>query len=231
MNKICSMDPVAIGSRKPRVCFLSPPNHIAQFVQETKLLQDDFGCNREVLGYVTSVLTTIMPLILGTGGLSHAQMQELYVVQAKLRAGFSNTRQQESPDDEFSKDRDKTTELYRISTLVYLNRAALGYTGEEPVHRNLVSRGLDILCGKLLYTPPWPIFIIACEATEDSERMTALEIMTKAGEEPPSYNMRLMRLLVEACWNQDDLRKKETLDYHVKLRTAIRIAPYVPPFS
>ncbi|KAL6904339.1 fungal-specific transcription factor domain-containing protein [Trichoderma evansii] len=210
MNKICSMDPVAIGSRKPR---------------------DDFGCNREVLGYATSIFTIIMPLILGTGSLSHAQMQELYVVQAKLRAGFSNTAQQGSSDDELSKDRDKTTELYRISTLVYLNRAALGYTGEEPVHRNLVSKGLDILCGKLIYTPPWPVFILACEATEDSERMTALEILTKAGEEPRSHNMRLMRLLVEACWNQDDLREKETLDYHVKLRTTIRIAPYVPPFS
>lgn len=172
-----------------------------------------------------------MPLILGTGGIYPPQMQELYVLEAKLRAGSSSTRQPWNQHDEFSNDRDKITELYCISTLVYLNRAALGYTGKEPVHRNLVTKGFDILCGNLIYTPPWPVFIIACEATEDSQRMTALEILTRAGEEPRAYNMRLMRLLVEACWNQDDLHEKETLDYHAKLRTAIRIAPYVPPFS
>lgn len=54
--------------------------------------------------------------------------------------------------------------------------------------------------------------------------MMALEILAKAGEEPRSYNMRLVRLLVEACWNQGDLQEKEMLDYH----TAIRIPSYVP---
>jgi hypothetical protein len=172
-----------------------------------------------------------MPLILGTGDLYPPQMQKLYVLEAKLRAGSSSTAKIRGSHDEPSNDRDRITELYCISTLIYLNRAALGYTGKEPAHRNLVNKGFDILCGKLTYTPPWPVFIIACEAADDCQRVTALEILSRAGEEPRAYNMRLTRLLVEAAWNQDDLHGDETLDYHAKLRTAIRIAPYVPPFS
>jgi hypothetical protein len=133
--------------------------------------------------------------------------------------------------DEAPKERDRITELYRLAALIYLNRAALGYSGEELRHRNLVNRGLDILCGKLTSTPPWPVFMIACEARDDAQRMTALEILDRAGEEPRSFNMRLIRQLVEACWNQDDLHEDEPLDYHTKLRIAIRAAPYVPPFS
>lgn len=173
-----------------------------------------------------------MPRITESSNLSHLQTQDLYILEAKLRAGLLDSSKPSHPSsDELFKDRDKTTELYRLAALIYLNRAALGFSGEELRHRNLVSRGLDILSGKLTYTPPWPVFMIACEAREDSQRMTALEILTKAGEEPRSFNMRLMRQLVEACWNQDDLHDDEVMDYHMKMRVAIRAAPYVPPFS
>ncbi|KAM0254901.1 hypothetical protein ACHAQJ_006338 [Trichoderma viride] len=205
------MDPVAAHASKPR---------------------HDFGCDRTVLSYTSWIFTCVIPLITDSSSPSHQQMQDLYALEAKLRAGLLDTRPDRLPPDELSKDRDKTTELYRIGALIYLNRGALGYSGHELRHRNLVNKGLDILCGKLTYIPPWPVFMIACEATDDSQRMTALEILTKAGEEPRSYNMRLLRLLVEACWNQDDLHdEEEALDYHSKLRVVIQTAPYVPPFS
>lgn len=193
--------------------------------------QPDFGCDRKVLNYTSSIFTSLMPIITESGRLTHVQAQDLYSLEARLRAGLLDPRPSGIFSDEVSRDRDKTTELYRLGALIYLNRAALGYSGEELRHKNLVNRGLDLLCGELIYTPPWPVFMIACEARDDLQRMTALQILNKAGQEPRSYNMRLLRRLVEACWNQDDLHDEEPLDYHTKLRIAIRTAPYVPPFS
>lgn len=172
-----------------------------------------------------------MPKITEHNDLSPSQTQELYALEAKLRAGLIESTPIDAPSDTLSRNRDKTTELYRIAALIYLNRAALGYSGDEFRHKNLVSRGLDILCGELPYIPPWPVFMISCEARDDSQRMTALRILTRAGEEPRSYNMRLLQELVEACWNQDDLHDDEAIEYHLKLRLSIQSAPYIPPFS
>ncbi|EHK17417.1 uncharacterized protein TRIVIDRAFT_210335 [Trichoderma virens Gv29-8] len=208
--RFCAMDPVAAKMLVPR---------------------HDFGCDRQVLDYTSSIFTALMPRITEDKDLTHSQTQDLYVVEAKLRSGLLESPPIDVTSTEISRDRDKTTELYRIAALIYLNRAALGYSGEELRHRNLVHRGLDLLCGKLTYVPPWPVFMISCEARDDAQRMTALQILAKAGEEPRSFNMRLLRELVEACWNQDDLHDEEAMDYHTKLRLAIQSAPYVPPFS
>ncbi|KAL7935391.1 fungal-specific transcription factor domain-containing protein [Trichoderma chlorosporum] len=208
--RFCTMDPVAPGFYVPR---------------------NDFGCDRDVLKYTSVIFTALMPRITEDKSLSALQTQDLYVVEAKLREGLLEPKSVDVTLDELAKDRERTSELYRLAALIYLNRAALGYTGEELRHRNLVNRGLNILCGKLTYIPPWPVFMISCEAREDSQRMTALQIFDRAGEEPRSFNMRLLRELVEASWNQDDLHDEEALDYHMKLRTAIQSAPYVPPFS
>ncbi|KAH6608604.1 hypothetical protein Trco_001950 [Trichoderma cornu-damae] len=206
----CAMDPEAARSFVPR---------------------HNFGCDRQVLGYTSSIFTSLVPCIADGVKPSHLQMQELYTLEAKLRAGLLGSKLSPIPSGEPSQDHDQATELHRLGALIYLNRAVLGYSGEEPRHKILVDKGLGLLCSKLTYIPSWPAFVIACEAREDSQRMTALEILTKAGEEPRSYNMRLLRRLVEACWNQDDLHDEEALDYHMKLRIAIRTAPHVPPFS
>ncbi|KAL7946043.1 fungal-specific transcription factor domain-containing protein [Trichoderma barbatum] len=209
-RKICAMDPVTARLLVP---------------------QHDFGCDRQVLKCTSSMFSILMPRITGEGDISQLQIQDLYVLEANLRGGLVDPQPIAVSTDKLSKDREKTTELYRLAALIYLNRAALGYSGEELRHRNLVNRGLEILCGKLTHMPPWPIFIIACEAKEDSQRMTALQVLTSAGEEPRSFNMRLLRELVEACWNQDDLHDDEEMDYHMKMRLAVAVAPYVPPFS
>ncbi|RFU81843.1 hypothetical protein TARUN_352 [Trichoderma arundinaceum] len=208
--KFCTMDPAAVKAFVPR---------------------NDFGCDREVLSHTSEIFISLIPQITSDTRLSHVQMQNFYALEAKLRTGLLDLKASSASSDESSNDREKTTELYRLGALIYLNRAALGYSGEEPRHKSLVNKGLDILCSKLSYIPPWPAFMIACEAKEDSQRMIALDILNKAGEDARSYNMRLMRQLVEACWNQDDLHEDEAFDYHMKLRLAIKCAPYVPPFS
>ncbi|KAL7961010.1 fungal-specific transcription factor domain-containing protein [Trichoderma compactum] len=208
--RLCAMDPVAARIYVPR---------------------NDFGCDSKVLEYTSSIFSALMQKIVEHTDLVPSQMQELYVLEAKLRAGLMESPPIDVPSTTLTRNRDKTTELYRIAALIYLNRAALGYSGEEFRHKNLVNRGLDMLCGDLTYIPPWPVFMILCEARDDARRMTALEILNRAGEEPRSFNMRLLRELVEACWNQDDLHDDEAIEYHLKLRLAIQSAPYVPPFS
>ncbi|KAK1249244.1 hypothetical protein MKX07_002760 [Trichoderma sp. CBMAI-0711] len=215
----------AVALRGLRFCAMSPET------AQVFVPRNDFVCDRDVLGYTSSIFSSLTPRIKDNSHLSHLETQELYALEAKLRGGLMDFNPLNTSPDEAPKERDRITELYRLAALIYLNRAALGYSGEELRHRNLVNRGLDILCGKLTSTPPWPVFMIACEARDDAQRMTALEILNRAGEEPRSFNMRLIRQLVEACWNQDDLHDDEPLDYHTKLRIAIRAAPYVPPFS
>lgn len=124
-----------------------------------------------------------------------------------------------------------STLLHSIAALIFLNRAALDYTGEEAAHDILVKRGLDILETVDVFYTPWPVFIIACEAHRDSARLLILDVVARIEEHTGSHRLTLLRHLIEAAWNYYDLNLGRGLDYRAMLHSVIRTAPYMPFFA
>lgn len=56
-------------------------------------------------------------------------------------------------------------------------------------------------------TGPWPVFIIACEARTDQERLYILETLDRMDKVRNVGNVRVMRTILETIWKQRDLQE------------------------
>lgn len=127
----------------------------------------------------------------------------------------------------------KMVELHRIAALIYLNCAVQGSTHEEYRHKRMVREGFLLLNELGVCESAWPLFIIACEASEDTERLAILEIFrrTRQDRRRRSNHMIWIQRLVEAFWNQNDLDELQDIDYVTRMNAVISSAPLLPAFA
>ncbi|PVH97578.1 hypothetical protein DM02DRAFT_730495 [Periconia macrospinosa] len=72
--------------------------------------------------------------------------------------------------------------------------------------RALTSRGLALLSRIPICTSPWPLFIIACNVTnDDAGRIAVMRIIERGGRERRVGNYGVVRGLVEGVWRRGDL--------------------------
>lgn len=125
------------------------------------------------------------------------------------------------------------TYLYRCAALIYLNRAVLKVPISSFQHRRLVREGILLLKSLGFCESAWPLFILACEASEDEQRLQILEILSETKREPRrrSNHVPLIQRMVEAIWNQNDLTLDSAVDYVSILHAVISTAPSLPLFA
>lgn len=98
-----------------------------------------------------------------------------------------------------------TAELYRLASLLYLQRVVPD-PGDE-VRRATYVRQAFVALGEVpVATGPWPVFIVACEARTDKERIHILETLDQMDKVRNVGNVRVMRALLETIWKQRDLQ-------------------------
>ena len=137
-------------------------------------------------------------------------LQHRVVLEEKLRM----PSQRLSPDEVANssptqiKDASATAELYRLASLLYLQRVVPA-TGDE-VRRAAYLQQLFAALGTVrVATSPWPVFITACEARTDEERVQILEVLERMDEVRNIGNVRVMRSIIETIWKQQDLRDSD----------------------
>lgn len=126
------------------------------------------------------------------------------------------------------------TAVHCIAALVYLQRASLGYASTDSSHQALVDQGLDILSRIAPTRAAWPLFIIACEAQKDQQRMLIQQLFIQTATEQWGFALersRQIRLLIEAYWNQDDLDAQREVSYMGKMDSVLRKAHGAPLFA
>ncbi|KAL7895511.1 fungal-specific transcription factor domain-containing protein [Trichoderma sp. TUCIM 5745] len=185
--------------------------------------QSGIGCSRDVLESIASMFA----IILSSGSdlaLSPVQLTALYEVKQSLHRVPA-----ESSDNQHWSA--QCTMLHRLAALVYLNRAVMGYSGEETQHQALVVQGIEILNTMRVCELPWPLFIIGCEATNDSQRVNIMDLFARTEEKSQSSHIWLIWQLIQASWNQDDLQEESKLNYNKKMGSIIQSVPYLPIFA
>jgi hypothetical protein len=153
----------------------------------------------------------------------HIELQLRSVIYA---VGDHDTR----PDNSRCKAA-KVEHFFALAALIYLNKMALNYSGEELHHQRLVDEAFVHLNDIQISEAPWPFFVVGCEATNDSRRRTLLEAALEAESSGQYGNaLRLLRL-IQAFWNQQDLSSGQTLSYVDQMTAIISSSPFLPVFA
>ena len=108
-----------------------------------------------------------------------------------------------------------TAELYRLSTLIYLEQTSRQIAGEirsgfDEATDDLIARTLNVLDQLEVCTSPWPLFIVACEVRTDEGRIKILDVIDKMNNERRIGNVSVLKRIIEIYWNQQDLRLTNT---------------------
>ncbi|RSL62836.1 hypothetical protein CEP53_004618 [Fusarium sp. AF-6] len=189
----------------------------------TLLPQNDEGpvCSLEILDIISLLFHSISPDM--DPAIACKKRQRLLEAENTLRkylSEYSSTKSTKSAT-EYRPRLNTSTLLHTVAALIFLNRAALDYSGEEAAHEVLVKRGLDILKTIDVSYTPWPVFIMACEAQRDSARLLILDVMARIEEHTGSRRLTLLRHLIEAAWNYQDLNQGRGSDYRAMLHAII----------
>ncbi|KXH39683.1 hypothetical protein CSAL01_03007 [Colletotrichum salicis] len=125
------------------------------------------------------------------------------------------------------------SEVYRLSTLVYLSRTTDQGEQEDSGIAVLVERGLQLLPVMGTCERPLPLLIFGCEARTDEERHRILDLVSNAGKTLPDRELHSVKKLLHALWTQDDLHTDSILKptYMEKLSTVFSASELLPHFA
>ncbi|KIW04968.1 hypothetical protein, variant [Verruconis gallopava] len=124
-------------------------------------------------------------------------------------------------------------DLHRLACLIYVNRAVRRVAGTEFHHRRLVREGILLLTRMATCQNAWPLFIIACEAVNEDQRLALLDVFEKSLQERRrrSSHIHFIQHIAQAVWNQHDLNPENPVDYLTILDAVIGGLPFMPPFA
>ena len=124
-------------------------------------------------------------------------------------------------------------DLHRLACLIYVNRVVHCVSGTEFRHRRLVREGILLLTKMITCQNAWPLFIIACEAVDDDQRLAILEVFEQSRQDRRrrSSHIHLIQHMVEAVWNQHDLDAENQVDYLTIFDAVVGGVPFIPPFA
>lgn len=98
-----------------------------------------------------------------------------------------------------------TAELYRIATFLYLQRTC-NTTQVHEIRTVYLEQAFYVLGTLEVCTSPWPLFVLACEADVDEQRIEILQALDRMDEVRRIGNIKVLRNIVESYWKQHDLQ-------------------------
>ncbi|KAJ6438616.1 hypothetical protein O9K51_09210 [Purpureocillium lavendulum] len=120
-------------------------------------------------------------------------------------------------------------ELFRLTGLVYLGRAAESILRHPTQLDNWISQAFNILAGLEVFRYPLPLLILGCEARTDEQRMMVLGIIDRTLENAPTVSITYVKSMVRFLWVHDDLID-DNRGYLSKLSAAISSSQALPIF-
>ena len=123
-------------------------------------------------------------------------------------------------------------EVYRLATLIYLERASRNFSGTCPKLDGWVNAAFDLLARLEICKHCFPIFIIACEARTDEQRIIILDCLhnaTQGGR--PILGMKIMKDMIQTAWALEDLETDQEVDYMAKMDMVVSGCETMPSFA
>lgn len=144
------------------------------------------------------------------GGQDGIPTDELVHRRDRLETRLHNLAQRLDPDEGQTAalrriDALATADLYRLATLLYLQRIC-PVDGDNSMASIYLGQAFQALGTLEVVTSPWPLFIIACESRSEEQRITILRILDQMDHVRSVGNVIVMRRIIEMFWKQNDPR-------------------------
>jgi hypothetical protein len=121
-------------------------------------------------------------------------------------------------------------ELFRLAALIYLERVSKNFSGQSRKLDHWTSQGFVILDGLDTCRWPFPLFVLACEARTDVQRMMILGLFARSLKKPHLPHLQMVKALIQTVWVQDDLEVDGDVEYIRKLNLVLSSNNVVPSF-
>ncbi|KAK1486382.1 hypothetical protein CCUS01_15153 [Colletotrichum cuscutae] len=168
-----------------------------------------FGCSVEVFDNISSI-NQIRTMILKSerSDIKRNTEQFRIVLQEKLESLVHFLSPDEVAHSTSAQIRDAlaTAELYRLASLLYLQRV-VPVAGDEKKRISYLEQAYAAMKEVRVATSPWPVFIFACETRSEEQRIYILDILDRMDKIRNVGNVRVMRSVIENVWIQQDLRE------------------------
>ncbi|KAK4167853.1 fungal-specific transcription factor domain-containing protein [Cladorrhinum sp. PSN259] len=152
---------------------------------------------------------------------NHEYNNALLILDWRIRTLnlFPNNSSNKMEIDETEQESNLITELYQLSTLIYLARSSenlLSSTTTSKPSKNgninnrtkvqdYINKGFSLLAEVKSCPRQFPIFILGAEAHSDQHRVLILDVISRTEKEAESRSFNHVRLLLQAIWAQYDL--------------------------
>lgn len=169
------------------------------------LIVGSFGCSIELMSLI-SELNEMIPTD-GSMELVPSHNEPLIELEQRLRSlhQFLAPQGLTSSDPRNESSITDTAEFYRIAALIFLERACRRSPRGAPQVQHLVKVGLGILQRLKVCAVMWPLFVVACEAETDEQRLIVLAAFEASSNFRKAGNILWVQELTAAVWKQDDL--------------------------
>ncbi|KAF2185249.1 hypothetical protein K469DRAFT_165051 [Zopfia rhizophila CBS 207.26] len=189
------------------------------------------GCSIEVLTAISNIIDTVLEMEICDDPqhienieklerrLKYSQ-QEVSIDSLSDSGSFNNIEQMRN-----------IAELYRLSGLIYLHRAARGTSVPDQLLQKLVNDAFTVLEKLETCERTFPLFITGCEARDDIRRGTILRILNATQAQFAPGNSLRARQYIERFWMQEDLDVNQEIDYASKVTAVLSTADSLPAFA
>ncbi|KFA75587.1 hypothetical protein S40288_10931 [Stachybotrys chartarum IBT 40288] len=177
---------------------------------DTSLIVGSLGCSIDTLVIIHGINTLRAVSLLATTPSQRAmESWQLHEERSRLETTLQTLRQQLDPQEEEAAAERRTrilatAELYRIAALLYLQRVCPQH-GDDGARSIYVQQALRVLSALETATSPWPVFVVACEARDDGQRIQIMQTLDRMNRVRKIGNVGSVKDMVEGFWRQCDL--------------------------
>ncbi|OCT48915.1 hypothetical protein CLCR_04894 [Cladophialophora carrionii] len=196
-------------------------------------VEDNIGCPTDVLRLVVHTCRRALVAKSSEMNDANARMEHADVLEHHISRAIGEYGPIHLPSAEPIDRNTMVADLHRLACLIYVNRAVHRISGTEFRHRRLVREGILLLTKMTTCQNAWPLFIIACEAVGDDQRLAILDVFEHSRQDRRrrSSHIHLIQHMVEAVWNQHDLNAENQVEYLTIFDAVVAGVPFIPPFA
>jgi hypothetical protein len=187
------------------------------------------GCSREVL----STISEIINVVLDVDTSESLREEVLNKLERRLKYAQQEIRLETLDDSEnlgSVRHAKSIAELYRLSGLIYLQRAVRWDTNTTSGYHRIITDAFQILENIEICERTLPLFIVGCEAHTDAQRAIVLRVIDSTQTRFAPNNMLRVRGFIERFWAQDDLDTEQQMVYATKLTAILSNDSGIPAF-
>ncbi|CAN9240593.1 unnamed protein product [Alternaria alternata] len=133
-------------------------------------------------------------------------------------------------DEEGEGDKYYCLEFTRLTGLIYLERVSRNFSGQSTQLDHWKEDALCILAELHTYPSSFAMFIIACEAHTDEERLVILDFFTRLEQGSHLESILEAKGMIQTAWIQHDLGIEGELEYIHKINLVMSSRDVIPSF-